>query len=63
MALEGKKALIGFVGAPWTVFAYLVEGKGSKLFMKAKKWLYVYEEGTRKVLDILAIASADYLIN
>lgn len=31
--------------------------------MKAKKWLYLYEEGTRKVLDILAVASADYLIN
>lgn len=45
-ALQGKKSLIGFCGAPWTVFAYLVEGKGSKLFSKAKKWLYVWKKDT-----------------
>ena len=58
----GKLSLIGFCGAPWTVFAYLVEGGSSKLFAKAKKWLYLWSEHTLRVMDILALASADYLI-
>lgn len=40
LALQGKQALIGFCGGPWTVFSYLVEGGSSAAFTKAKKWLY-----------------------
>ena len=46
LALQGKQNLIGFCGAPWTVFAYMVEGGSTKLFCKAKKWLYLYTEAT-----------------
>lgn len=38
--LDGKVPLIGFAGSPWTVFAYMVEGKGSKTFSIAKRMLY-----------------------
>ncbi len=38
--LQGKIPLIGFAGAPWTIFSYMVEGSGSKTFSKAKKLLY-----------------------
>ncbi len=38
--LAGRVPLIGFAGAPWTIFAYMVEGSGSKTFSKAKYWLY-----------------------
>jgi uroporphyrinogen decarboxylase len=62
LALDGNQTLIGFCGAPWTVFAYLVEGKGSKLFTKAKKWLYLWRSATEKILDLLAVESAAYLI-
>ena len=32
--LELDKALIGFAGAPFTIAAYMIEGKGSKSFSK-----------------------------
>ncbi|MGA1361220.1 MAG: uroporphyrinogen decarboxylase family protein, partial [Gemmatimonadaceae bacterium] len=30
--LRGRVPLIGFAGAPWTLFAYMTEGKGTKSF-------------------------------
>ena len=38
--LNGRVPLIGFAGAPWTIFSYMIEGQGSKTFSKAKKMLY-----------------------
>jgi uroporphyrinogen decarboxylase len=38
--LDGRVPLIGFAGAPWTIFSYMIEGQGSKTFSKAKKMLY-----------------------
>src|SRR5690606_37972486 len=42
--LNGRVPLIGFAGAPWTIFSYMVEGKGSKTFSEAKKILYTQPE-------------------
>ncbi len=39
-ALNGRVPLIGFAGAPWTIFCYMVEGKGSKTFSESRKLLY-----------------------
>lgn len=39
-SLNGKVPLIGFAGAPWTIFCYMVEGQGSKTFSVARKLLY-----------------------
>ena len=38
--LVNRVPLIGFAGAPWTIFCYMVEGKGSKTFSEAKKMIY-----------------------
>ena len=35
--LDGKLPLFGFAACPWTLFAYMLEGKGSKTFSVAKK--------------------------
>ena len=36
--LNGRVPLIGFAGAPWTILCYMVEGKGSKTWDKAKQF-------------------------
>lgn len=53
--------LIGFVGSPFTLACYLIEGKGSKNFDKAKKFLHKYPEAGQKLLNKLADAQGEYL--
>lgn len=59
--LPPQVPLIGFAGAPWTLFCYLVEGHGSKTFVKAKAFLFAHPEAARRLLDRLAEAMAAYL--
>ena len=51
--LDGRVPLIGFAGAPWTLFAYMVEGKGSKTFSKAKKMLYTDPALSHRLLEMI----------
>ena len=53
-ALAGRIPLIGFAGSPWTLAAYMIEGKGSKSFSKAKGMLYNEPLLLHKLLDRLA---------
>lgn len=62
LKLEGKVPLIGFSGAPWTLMAYMIEGGGSKTLSKAKHWLYLWPEGSEKLLNIIARVVTDHLI-
>ncbi len=59
--LNGRVPLIGFAGAPWTLFCYMVEGEGSKTFDKAKSFLYQYPEASRHVMRELTNATISYL--
>lgn len=59
--LNGKVPLIGFAGAPWTIFSYMVEGQGSKTFSQAKKMLYTEPELSHKLLDMIAMSTINYL--
>ena len=43
-ALNNEVPLIGFAGSPWTVFCYMVEGRGSKTFDQAKAFCYTQPE-------------------
>ncbi len=53
--------MLGFAGAPWTLLAYGIEGKGSKNWAKAKAFLHQEPVLARKWLDKLADAAARLL--
>jgi uroporphyrinogen decarboxylase len=53
--------LIGFAGAPFTLFCYLVCGKPSKEFGPARSFLYSNPESAERLLDKLGDAMAAYL--
>ena len=59
--LQGRVPLIGFCGAPWTLFCYMVEGGGSKMFIQTKTWIYRYPAETRAMLQKIAEICVDYL--
>jgi len=62
-ALEGSATLIGFCGAPWTLFTYMIEGSGSKLFSKAKKWIFAWEQDSLNLLNTLTDILVIYMKN
>jgi uroporphyrinogen decarboxylase len=62
IALNGEVPLIGFCGAPWTLFAYMIEGGGSKTFTKAKTWLFKYPEESKALLLRIADVCVDFLV-
>jgi uroporphyrinogen decarboxylase len=59
--LPASAPLIGFAGAPWTLFCYVVEGKGSKTFVRAKSFLFAEPDPARILLNKLADAMTRYL--
>ncbi len=60
-ALNGRVPLIGFAGAPWTIFSYMIQGKGSKTFSEAKKFLYTEPVLSHKLLHKIAESTINYL--
>merc|ERR1719356_2021893 len=54
--------VIGFAGAPWTLMGYMVEGGAVRSFDRAKKWLYLYPEASRKLLTALRDIVVEYLV-
>ncbi|KAI0409750.1 uroporphyrinogen decarboxylase [Xylaria palmicola] len=59
--LDGRVPLIGFCGAPWTLFCYMVEGGGSKFFVESKKWIYKYPDETCALLQKISEICVEYL--
>jgi uroporphyrinogen decarboxylase len=60
--LAADKPLIGFAGAPWTLAAYMLEGKGSPDQRAAKLAAYRDPEGFAGLLRVLAECVAWHLI-
>lgn len=60
-ALPSATALIGFAGAPWTVATYMVAGRGTPDQAPAKDWAYGDPAGFSKLIEMLVIATVEYL--
>ena len=59
--LNGKLPLIGFIGSPWTVATYLVEGNSSKQFSNVLDMLRSNPTLLKKVLAMITRGSVDYV--
>lgn len=61
--LNGRVPLIGFAGAPWTIFCYMVEGRGSKTFETAKAFCFQNPAEAHRLLSKITLITIDYLRN
>ncbi|RUS22635.1 Uroporphyrinogen decarboxylase-domain-containing protein [Endogone sp. FLAS-F59071] len=61
-ALDGRVPLLGFIGAPWTLMAYMIEGGGSKNLSKAKAWLFDYPEESHRLLQKITDVAVEFLV-
>jgi uroporphyrinogen decarboxylase len=53
---------LGFVGAPFTLASYMIEGGPSKSYIKLKNFMYGQTEAWHLLMDKLATNMADYLL-
>jgi len=51
--LNGVVPLFGFSGGPWTLACYMIEGGGSKSYSKVKRWMYLWPNEFRTLLELL----------
>ena len=61
LEVGNKSTVLGFVGAPWTLAAYAVEGKGSKTYSVIKNMAFSDPSVLHQFLDKLAAAIAVYV--
>ena len=60
-ALIDRVPLIGFAGAPWTLFCYAVQGQGSKNFDRAKAFSFQEPEMAKELLQRITTTTIAYL--
>jgi len=58
--LNERVPLIGFAGAPWTILCYMVEGKGSKTWDKAKQFAYTQPQLAHNLLQKITDGTISY---
>ena len=60
-SVKDDATVLGFVGAPWTLAAYVVEGKSSKNYAVIKAMAFQQPDLLHKLLDHFAESIATYL--
>ena len=59
--LKDSLPLIGFIGSPWTVATYLVEGNSTKKFTHIKSMITENQNLLEKILQMITKGSIDYV--
>jgi uroporphyrinogen decarboxylase len=59
--LNGRVPLIGFAGAAFTILCYMVEGKGSKTWEKAKQFCFTQPKLAHQLLQKITDITINYL--
>jgi uroporphyrinogen decarboxylase len=59
-ALAGKVPVVGFVGAPFTLASYMIEGGASRTFLKTKKLMFSNEIMWRRLMGKLVDVLGDF---
>jgi uroporphyrinogen decarboxylase len=59
--LGERAALLGFAGAPFTLACYLIEGKSSREFPRAKALMYDRPDLWHRLMDVLTETTIGYL--
>jgi len=59
--LADRVPLIGFAGAPWTIFCYMTEGQGSKTFSMARRSLFADPLFAHALLERITDTTIAYL--
>jgi len=59
--IKNEATLLGFVGSPWTLAAYVVEGKSSKNYSIIKAMAFKEPDLLHKLLDHFATSIGEYL--
>jgi uroporphyrinogen decarboxylase len=63
LKLPSNKSLIGFSGAFWTLFSYLIEERGTKIFSLSKRFIYEEQQKLEKIKKIISHAIFIHLKN
>jgi len=60
-ALQGRTALLGFAGSPWTLANYMIEGSSAHEFTRAKSLFYTEPLLFSELMEKLTLAVTDFL--
>ncbi len=59
--LQGKTAVIGFAGSPFTLACYMIEGRPSRDYGKAKSFMYGRPELWHRLMETITEVTVRYL--
>jgi uroporphyrinogen decarboxylase len=60
-ALNGRTALLGFAGSPWTLANYMIEGGSAHAFTRAKSLFYTEPLLFSQLMQKLTLAATEFL--